>query len=538
MNGRRAAVLALAVCIGAPGGGAGSSPPQSRRYETWLNREVPTLISPAEREAFQKLATDADRDLFIEEFWRQRDPTPGTTPNEFRDEHGRRLVYADEHFGGNGAPSGRLTDRGRILISLGPPLDVQKYATPDICPVEIWYYLRDLRPEGPTLVRLLFFQEYGAEEFKLYDPVADGPKRLVPFPERWKDEGAGGPPFPAEWTEADAKAYRILNAAVTGELAEASISSFPGSVAPGDAARSADLISDLEASPRRRIKDDYAAGFSGRGGAGAVDYSLHRMGNKSMAGVLEDDSGRFLVSYIVAPEILAFDCFQGRYFAGLRTRIKATDAAGQVAFQSEDFHPVELARDELKTLAQNPFELYGSFSLGPGAYALDLALENTVSKDFTSSSFKISVPGDDGPRMSPLILSRNAVRDVSGGAGRAFRTGTIQLYPSVDGAFMSKDVLFIFLQVDGLGPESARGATVEYSILSGGKAQRTLRRPLPEAPGRRDLLEEFAIEDFAPGSYAVKAALLDKDGREVLSRTAELTVTAKFVRGPWVFSAI
>ena len=534
MSGRRSAALALAMVIGVFCVRAGTAPAPSGRHEAWLKREVPVLITPAERDAFLKIASDADRDLFIEEFWRQRDPTPGTPANEFRDEHARRLVFADEHFGGGGAPLGRLTDRGRTLIRLGPPLDVQRYATPDICPVEIWYYLRDLRAEGPLLVRLLFFQEYGADEFKLYDPLADGPKRLVPFPERWEDEGAGGPSFPAEWTKADAKAYRILTAAVTGELAEATLSSFPGSAASGDAERSAALIAELEQAPLRRVKDGYAAGFTGRGETSPVDYALHRIGIRTAANVLRDASGAFSVSYCVAPDLLAFESLQDRSFAGLRTRVRAKDAAGRVAFQAETFRAVDITRAELRALAQNPFEIYGSFALGPGAYDVDLIVENTVSKDFGSTSFKIDVPAVSGPRMGPLILSRNAFRDASGGAGRPFQAGPVQLYPSVDGLFMAKDVLFVFLQADGLS--AASGASVEYSVLGGEKPLRTSRRTLEAGQDRVDLLEEFAIEDLAPGAYAVRASLLDKDGREILARTAPFTVTAKFVRGPWVFA--
>ncbi|MBN2207345.1 MAG: GWxTD domain-containing protein [Candidatus Aminicenantes bacterium] len=536
MSGRRSLAWALATLLGAAGVGAGSSPALSSRQEAWLADEVSLLITPAEREAFLKLGTDADRELFIAEFWRQRDPTPGTPANEFRDEHARRIVFADERFGGEDAPVGRRTDRGRTLIALGPPLDVQTFATPDICPVEIWYYLREIRAGGPALVRFLFFQEYGAAEYKLYHPLKDGPKRLVPFPERWEDEGSGGPPFPAEWTKTDAKAYRILTAVVTGELAEASFSSFPGSTVADDPARSAALIAELMASPRRRVNDDYAASFTGReSGSAPVAYAKHGIGSRSAAAALRDASGRLLLNYLIAPDRLALEVFQDRYFAGLRVKVKATDAAGRVAFQSETFRPVTAAPGELRALAQSPFELYGSFPIEPGAYRLDLVLENTVSKEFASSSLEVRAPEEAGLRMSPLVLSRNAVRtEGAGGAVRPFQAGPFQLYPSVDGLFMTNDVLLVFAQLEGLEAEEARGASVVYSVLSGETALRTSRRDLADGADRQDLLEEIALSGLEPGAYAVKAALLDGEGREILSRTAEFAVTAKFVPGRWV----
>ncbi len=517
-----ALVLVCLAWLSLPSGS--QTPGLSKKYETWLDRDVVTILSPEDRDAFGKLATDRDRDLFIEEFWRQRDPTPGTPRNEFREEQARRINYVNERFGGEGSPPGWKTDRGRTLILLGPPLDVRKFATPDICPIEIWYYLRELRRDRPTLFRLLFFEEYGAEEFKLYNPVSDGAKRLVPFPEQRKSgtrsvpaETAGeGMPFPAGWTAADKQAYRILAEAVTGELAEASISSFPGLCDPGQALRSAQLLAEIESSPRNAIRP---------------------MESALTLSVLQDPLGPFLANYVIAPEILSLDFFQDRYFAGLRTRIRATDAEGKSVLQTETFTPIEMTRDELKTLAENSLELYGAFPLSPGTYTLNLVLENTVSKESASVEKKISVPDGRRLQMGQLVLARDVVRDTSGGAGRAFQVGAVQLYPSLMNIFSAKDHLFLFFQMYGLSPELIEQGSLEYSILSGGTILQASRRKVGDSDNRRDFLQEFTLDAFVPGAYAVKAALLDKDGREVLAETTGFTVSAKPLRGSWVVAA-
>ena len=67
------------------------------RYRKWLDEEVVYLITPREKEVFLKLQTDRERDIFIEAFWKQRDPTPETPRNEFREEHYRRLNYANQY---------------------------------------------------------------------------------------------------------------------------------------------------------------------------------------------------------------------------------------------------------------------------------------------------------------------------------------------------------------------------------------------------------------------------------------------------------
>jgi GWxTD domain-containing protein len=89
-------------------------------YDKWLQEDVAYIMTDQERAAFQKLQTDKERDQFIEQFWLRRDPTPGTAQNEFKEEHYRRIAYANFHFGFSGTP-GWKADRGRIYIQFGPP---------------------------------------------------------------------------------------------------------------------------------------------------------------------------------------------------------------------------------------------------------------------------------------------------------------------------------------------------------------------------------------------------------------------------------
>jgi GWxTD domain-containing protein len=96
-------------------------------YKKWLNEDVAYIISDEERAAFKKLTTDAEHEAFITDFWLRRDPTPGTPQNEFKDEHYRRIAYANEHFA-SGIP-GWKTDRGRIYISFGPPDEIEDHSS-------------------------------------------------------------------------------------------------------------------------------------------------------------------------------------------------------------------------------------------------------------------------------------------------------------------------------------------------------------------------------------------------------------------------
>ncbi len=87
-------------------------------YKKWLNEDVGYIITDEEKTAFHRLNTDEEREQFIEQFWLRRDPTPDTEENEFKEEHYRRIAYANEHYA-SGIP-GWKTDRGRIYIIYGP----------------------------------------------------------------------------------------------------------------------------------------------------------------------------------------------------------------------------------------------------------------------------------------------------------------------------------------------------------------------------------------------------------------------------------
>ncbi len=95
-------------------------------YDRWLIEDVAYIITPQERVAFKDLTTDAEREHFIDQFWLRRDPTPDTVENEFKDEHYRRIAYANERFA-DSQIAGWKTDRGRIYITYGPPDEMESH---------------------------------------------------------------------------------------------------------------------------------------------------------------------------------------------------------------------------------------------------------------------------------------------------------------------------------------------------------------------------------------------------------------------------
>ena len=178
----------------------------------WLESVVPDIITEDERRAFVELSTNEEREQFIELFWDKRNPDPESSSNAFKEEHYRRLAYADEHFA-SGVP-GRKTDRGRIYIIWGPPDEIDSHPTggtyersPDqgggtstAYAWELWRY-RHLEGIGEN-VEIEFVDPTGSGEYHITsDPCEKDALARVP--------GAG--PSLSEMISGASKASRFSN---------------------------------------------------------------------------------------------------------------------------------------------------------------------------------------------------------------------------------------------------------------------------------------------------------------------------------------
>ncbi|MEK7404402.1 MAG: M56 family metallopeptidase [Acidobacteriota bacterium] len=139
---RRAAVAAVAsaaVAISVLAGwlaGPARAQAQAAPYVKWLEEDVAYLITEGEKAAFLKLSSDEEREQFIEQFWLRRDASPGTPAHEVKEEHYRRIGYANARFGASGE-AGWRTPRGRIYIIFGPPDEIESHPSRNM---ERWRY--------------------------------------------------------------------------------------------------------------------------------------------------------------------------------------------------------------------------------------------------------------------------------------------------------------------------------------------------------------------------------------------------------------
>ena len=113
----------------------------SDEHRRWIEEEVTYIATDREKEVFPQLQTVEERDRFIDAFWSRRDPNPATPANEYRDEHYRRIDYANQFLGRETFRPGWRTDRGRFYILLGEPKTIERFSGGnEIVDSELWFY--------------------------------------------------------------------------------------------------------------------------------------------------------------------------------------------------------------------------------------------------------------------------------------------------------------------------------------------------------------------------------------------------------------
>jgi GWxTD domain-containing protein len=86
----------------------------------WDEGPAGFLLTKDDKKDWKQVTTREQAQEFIELFWARRNPDPSVSFNPVRAQFVERVRYADENFSSRG-DRGSLSDRGKVLILLGPP---------------------------------------------------------------------------------------------------------------------------------------------------------------------------------------------------------------------------------------------------------------------------------------------------------------------------------------------------------------------------------------------------------------------------------
>jgi len=483
---------------------------QESPYRKWLEQDVPYIITPEEAAAFKQLSNDEERDHFIEAFWQRRDPTLDTIENEYKEEHYRRIAYANEHFGA-GMP-GWKTDRGRIYIIHGPPDEIESH------------------PSGGTYDRTP--QEGGGStstfpfERWRYGYVEDiGQEVVVEFVDTCM---CGDYHITIDPTEKDALSHTPIGQPLRGMPF---MSGYP-ELKPFD---DIERIFAMNKPPKIRFRD-------------LSEVVSHTINLNSVPFDVAVDFVRVTSHTVLVPiaiqiknRDITFANTNGVERGTLNLFGRVTTLTGRVVQTFEDAVQVDIPHDLLPNLAENP-SLYGtSLPLAPGRYRLDIALKD-INGDRTGTWYhSIVVPQypEDQLSASSLILADRMEPVATSDIGRgAFVIGDTLVRPRIPNSegqpphFKKDQKISFWMQVYNLStdPKTNRpSATVSYNILNDAGGPPVIHTE--QSTGELGLIGSQAAlqktvhsEDLKPGTYRIQIRINDKLSGQTIEPSEEFVV--------------
>ncbi|MGZ4886834.1 MAG: GWxTD domain-containing protein [Candidatus Aminicenantales bacterium] len=501
------------------------------QYQEWL-KLVDYIIMDRERDVFLHLTTDRDRDLFIQAFWRLRDPTPGTPENEFQTEHLKRFQEANHRFKFGSAREGWMTDRGRFYIILGPPVSTEQIAgSSDVYPAEIWSYYGNTDKGMPVHFELVFYQYHNAGEYKLYDPFSDGPARLLV-------KGM------TDYTPSDYESMYKQLFKVEPDLAIVAFSIIPGEMSAGyqPSLQSLNYMAAIMDSPKKGLDESYATHFLNFKGVVSTEYLTNYIKNVGQVAIVFDPlTDLAFCDFAVVPEHLSLDYYdpKSEYFCAFQIDV-SLKSGDTTVFQYGKEYPLTIPEDRFKDTEGMGLAVADSFPIIEGKYHLTVLMRNTAGKEFTVFEHDVEVPPADGPPriVGPVVGVKLA--EAPAGARLPFQAERKKLNPDPKNPFAASDEIVYQFSVIGHADEVLRGGRVE--VLIKGKTgdhpfQRSFTIPLDTGGPRRaqSFTNSMPAADLPPDYYDLTLVLKDSRGNDLDQQKANFIVSpAKSLAHPQI----
>jgi len=492
-------------------------------FKTWLNEDVTYIISPEERTAFLQLETNEEREQFIEQFWLRRSSNPDMPDNDFKEEHYRRIAYANEHFA-SGIP-GWKTDRGRIYIIWGAPDEIESHPTggtydrpaeqgggsTTTYPWESWRYryLEGIQEN----VELEFVDPSGSGEYHLtMDPSEKDALLYVPGAGLTQMESMGLASKTDRFTRSDGT---HLGTALGGT--PASLNEFTR----------LELYAKVQRPPEVKYKDLEAL-VTSRMVRDQVKFNYRTDFLK-----VTNDTVLVPVTIQVPNNQLQFKNKDGVYSASLNIFGRVSTLTNRVVQTFED----SVTRDYPESLYKQSMKLSSvyqkSLPLRPGLYRLDLVIKDVDSGNVGAVNTRLAVPRyeDEKLEASTLILA-DQIEHVPAkqiGTGQ-FVLGSSKVRPRLDADFTTADKLGIYLQIYNLkGDEKTHksNASFVYTVKKGDQQVMQFKETSADMKQTGD---QVTIERLLPlatlavGKYTLEVNATDMLANVTISRTADFTV--------------
>ncbi len=482
------------------------------RHKEWLEGPASLLITKQEREAFQALRTEEQRDQYIERFWELRNPKLGSAANEFKEEFFSRVAYANAFYGNDAGVEGWRTDRGRAYILFGKPQTSLSFlAHQELYPTEMWFYSNPGLSELPPFFYVLFFERDGVSGYRLYNPVADGPDKLM----------RAGP--------AKAQAYNYLRQ-LNPELAAATLT-----LVPGDMADTESYSGSLASLPILNAVRNYSEMPSYRALITERARRLERVSSRVTYDVPETQLSVFVVQEEDGPwahwrmeihDPLRPKIKNGRWEFTIRAQLHQRD---QMVYERNDAPSFGIPEAQWEAADKRPFAYEDCFPVCPGDYRLVVwAVNRAADRSYEAEARFTAAEPAGRTHASELLIAGRASPDTR---PRAFQFRGSKFDLLSGGRTQSAVPLYVVYQVKGERPEPVE-LTAEYVIGSAsGKLRKTIEDKVnlaaADAAGRLLVARTLPIDDLSPGQYLLALRLRNPRTGEVVGRSAKFAVVSQ-----------
>jgi GWxTD domain-containing protein len=502
------------------------------QYRDWL-KITEYIIRDKERDVFLKLGTDRDRDIFIEMFWKARDPTPATPVNEYRDEIYRRFKEANRKYHFGTSKEGSQTDRGRIYIILGEPSSVIRVAgSNELYPAEIWSYYGDPSKNIPTHFSLVFYQWRNVGEYKLYDPFMDGPYRLLA-----QTKGLN----PSDYENM----YDLIYAQ-DPDLAAVSLSIIPGEIpyAFRPSPEHALMMANIFDSQKKAVNESYATHFLNFRGYVSTEYLTNYMESAGSADVLFDPvSGLSFIDFAMAPPNLSLELYEPKSEYSCSFEINVSLRAGEkVIYQYAKEFPLTVPAARLAVTEAMGIAIQDSFPAIPGLYKLTVLLQNKTGREFSVLEREVRVPEAGGPPRAIGPVVGVQLNEGRAEARLPYQAGSLRMQVDPKKTFASGGRIAYLFQVIGLSRNLWQEATVRIALQGtkpeGAKAKSFAVRLSDQPFGEVVTIgKTIDVTELLPDYYEFALTLLDGRGNALDERRENFVLsTQKTISHPIVLS--
>jgi GWxTD domain-containing protein len=495
-------------------------------YKKWLEEDVVYIITDEEKQAFKRLQTDEERDQFIEQFWLRRDPTPDTVENEFKEEHYRRIAYANEHFA-SGIP-GWKTDRGRIYIQYGPPDENDSHPSggneqrsmeegggqTSMYPYEDWRY-RYIEGIGNNIVIEFVDPTMSGEYHMTMDPSEKDALLYVPNAGLTLNEQMG----------LTSKAQRFNR--TDGTMLGTGTAPLPESMQ--EFSRLEQYVA-LQKPPQVKFKDLEAVVNS------RILYNVLPLKVRTDFMRMTDTTVLTSVTVQLDNKDLQFQDKEGVSKASVNMYTQITSMSRRVVSVWEEPVVIEAPTSMLATASKKSSIYSHAVYLSPGTYRMNVVVKDVIGGTMNNYEMALHVPHFEDEKLgfSSVILADviEKVPTRSIGTGQ-FVIGDSKVRPRIGETFQRDEKMGIYFQLYNFAPDEKTqkpNGSIQYQVVKNGSNQTIFNvtqdlKDVPGASAQQVTVEKLLpLAKLDPGQYTLKVTVTDRIRNQVVTPSATFTV--------------